>query len=133
MDNSSRLKIFIAAATFMCVSVTAVLISTHDYISFITRSEVITFSTKNGCLIWFSPLCMYFSLLLFKYILTKKQVVFNNKTGGIFGFMAVIGFVFSLFLSFYVDFKLKSENYITCAKSSWIAPNKYVKDVSLCK
>lgn len=117
----------------MCVSVTAVLISTHDYISFITRSEVITFSTKNGCLIWFSPLCMYFSLLLFKYILTKKQVVFNNKTGGIFGFMAVIGFVFSLFLSFYVDFKLKSENYITCAKSSWIAPNKYVKDVSLCK
>ncbi|WP_338804143.1 DUF1240 domain-containing protein [Xenorhabdus griffiniae] len=133
MDNSSRLKIFIASATFMCVSVAAVLISTHDYISFITRSEVITFSTKNGCLIWFSPLCMYFSLLLFKYILTKKQVVFNNKIGGIFGFMAVIGFVFSLFLSFYVDFKLKSENYITCAKSSWIAPNKYVKDVSLCK
>ncbi|WP_420855294.1 DUF1240 domain-containing protein [Xenorhabdus mauleonii] len=53
--------------------------------------------------------------------------------GSVFGFFAVVGFVFSLFFSFYVDFKLKDENYVTCSKSSWIAPNKYVKDMSLCK
>ncbi|KLU16127.1 MULTISPECIES: DUF1240 domain-containing protein [Xenorhabdus] len=117
----------------MCVAVILGSVSIYDYILFITRNDIVTFSTKNSWFIWVSPLCMYFSLLLFKYILTKKQVIFNNKIGGIFGFLAVIGFVFSLFLSFYVDFKLKSENYTTCSKSSWIAPNKYVKNISLCK
>ncbi|RKS57802.1 uncharacterized protein DUF1240 [Photorhabdus asymbiotica] len=117
----------------MCVAVIAGLASINDYISFITRNEIITFSAKSAWFIWVSPLCMYFSLLLFKYLITKKQVVFNNKIGSVFGILAVIGFIFNLFFSFYVDFKLKDENYFTCAKSSWMAPNKYVKDISLCK
>ncbi|MDE9496253.1 DUF1240 domain-containing protein, partial [Xenorhabdus bovienii] len=47
--------------------------------------------------------------------------------------IGVLGFVFTLFFSFYIDFKLKNENYFLCTKSSWIEPNKYVKDISLCK
>ncbi|KAA1185438.1 DUF1240 domain-containing protein [Photorhabdus heterorhabditis] len=117
----------------MCVAVIAGLASINDYISFITRNEIVTFSTKSAWFIWVSPLCMYFSLLLFKYLITKEKVVFNNKIGSIFGILAVIGFVFNLFFSFYVDFKLKNEKYSLCAKSSWMEPNKYVKDISLCK
>ncbi len=117
----------------MCVAVIAGLASVNDYISFITRNEIVTFSTKSAWFIWVSPLCMYFSLLLFKYLITKEKVVFNNKIGSIFGILAVIGFVFNLFFSFYVDFELKNENYFLCDKSSWMEPNKYVKDISLCK
>ncbi|MDC9613790.1 DUF1240 domain-containing protein [Xenorhabdus khoisanae] len=132
MVNVSRFKVFFVAVIFICVSALG-LVSINDYVLFITRSAVITFSTKSALFVWFSPLCIYFSFLLLKYFFTKKQVVFNNKIGGVFVFIAIIGFVFNLFFSFYVDFKLKNENYITCAKSSWIAPNKYVKDISICK
>ncbi|WP_231854533.1 DUF1240 domain-containing protein [Xenorhabdus doucetiae] len=55
------------------------LVSISDYISFITRNVIITFSTQSAWFIWFSPLCFYFSLLLFKYLITKEKVVFNNK------------------------------------------------------
>ncbi|CDG19631.1 Putative membrane protein (fragment) [Xenorhabdus doucetiae] len=54
------------------------------------------------------------------------------QVGNLFVLMGMLGFVFSLFFSFYVDFKLKNESYFLCDKSSWMAPNKYVKDVSLC-
>ncbi|WP_339378919.1 DUF1240 domain-containing protein, partial [Xenorhabdus sp. BG5] len=128
----SRLKVFVVAVAFMCVGALG-LVSINDYRGFLARNDIITFSTKSAWFIWVSPLCMYFSLLLFQYLITKKQVNFNNKIGSIFGFIAVIGFIFNFFLSFYVDFKLKNENYITCDKSSWMAPNKYVKDISLCK
>ncbi|WP_244183408.1 DUF1240 domain-containing protein [Xenorhabdus kozodoii] len=132
MDNVNRFKVFVVAVAFMCVAALG-LVSINDYRGFLARDNIITFSTKSALFIWGSPLCMYFSLLLFQYLITKKQVNFNNKIGGIFGFIAVIGFIFNFFLSFYVDFTLKHENYITCAKSSWIAPNKYVKNISLCK
>ncbi|MBD1229032.1 DUF1240 domain-containing protein [Xenorhabdus griffiniae] len=117
----------------MSISIFGGLASIVDYSSFLTRSDIVTFSTKSAWFIWCSPFSMYFSLLSFKYLLTKKQVTFNNKIGGSFILIGVIGFVFSLFFSFYVDFKLKNENYTTCDKSSWMAPNKYVKDISLCK
>ncbi len=117
----------------MSVAIFGGLASIVDYNGLFTRSDIITFSSKSAWFIWGSPLCMYFSLLLLKYLITKKKIVFNNKIGSAFGLLAVIGFIFTLFFSFYVDFKLKNENYITCDKSSWMAPNKYVKEISLCK
>ncbi|MDE9483875.1 DUF1240 domain-containing protein [Xenorhabdus bovienii] len=117
----------------MSVAVFGGLASVNDYILFITRNIIITFSTKSAWFVWCSPLCLYFSLLLFKYLITKKKVIFNNKIGGVFVIIGVLGFVFTLFFSFYIDFKLKNENYFLCTKSSWIEPNKYVKDISLCK
>nr|WP_279627393.1 DUF1240 domain-containing protein [Xenorhabdus kozodoii] len=104
-----------------------------DYREFITRSDIITFSSKSSWFIWFSPLSMYFALKFIKFTIVNHKVSFNNRTGAIFTFIGIIGFIFTLFFSFYVDFTLKNENYITCAKSSWIAPNKYVKNISLCK
>ncbi|RKS57799.1 uncharacterized protein DUF1240 [Photorhabdus asymbiotica] len=125
----------------MSVSIFGGLASIIDYLGLLTRSDIITFSTKSSWFIWCSPLCMYLSLLLFKSLLNKKKITLSNKNkvtlsskiGGAFTFIGMIGFVFTLFFSFYVDFKLKDENYFTCAKSSWMAPNKYVKDISLCK
>ncbi|PHM74037.1 DUF1240 domain-containing protein [Xenorhabdus kozodoii] len=140
-NTLSRVKIFISALIFMSVSVIGALASIIDYLGLITKSDIITFSTRSAWFIWCSPLCMYISLLLFKSILNnnkvalsnKKKITLSHKIGGAVTFISIIGFVFTLFFSFYVDFTLKHENYITCAKSSWIAPNKYVKDIALCK
>ncbi|MDR0218314.1 MAG: DUF1240 domain-containing protein [Enterobacteriaceae bacterium] len=117
----------------MSIAIFGGLGSIINYRDFLTRSDLIEFSTISVWFIWCSPFSMYFSLLSFKYLLTNKPVVFNNKIGICFVFIGIIGFVFSLFSSFYVDFKLRSEHYIMCSKSSWVAPNKYVKDISLCE
>ncbi|CAQ82877.1 Hypothetical Protein PAU_00785 [Photorhabdus asymbiotica] len=118
---------------FMSISIFGGISSIIDYKEFLTRSDIITFSSKSSWFISFSPLSMYFSLKFIKFTIVNHKVAFNNKIGSIFTFIGMIGFIFTLFFSFYVEFKLKDENYFTCAKSSWIAPNKYVKDISLCK
>ncbi|MBE8598265.1 DUF1240 domain-containing protein [Xenorhabdus sp. BG5] len=141
-NTPSRVKIFISALIFMSASVIGVLASTIDYRGFLARSDIITSSTISAWFIWCSPLCMYISILLFKSFLNKNKMFLSNKKkinlssskiGGLVTFIAIFGFVFSLFFSFYVNFKLKNENYFLCDKSSWMATNKYVKNISLCK
>ncbi|MCC8388739.1 DUF1240 domain-containing protein, partial [Photorhabdus laumondii] len=46
--------------------------------------------------------------------------------------IAIVSFFLSFPLSFYVDYKLKSENYLVCERISWMSPNTYVKDIKLC-
>jgi Na+/proline symporter len=141
INTPSRIKTFIVALIFLGVAIFGSLASIMDYKGLLTKSDIITFSTKSSWFIWGSPLCMYFSLFLFKTVFSdniellknKNKMALISKIGGICGFICVVGFIFTFFFSFYVDFKLKDENYITCAKSSWIAPNKYVKNISLCK
>ncbi|PHM35904.1 DUF1240 domain-containing protein [Xenorhabdus innexi] len=144
MDNinsPSKVKISVSALIFMGASILGALASIIDYVGLLTGSDIITFSIRSAWFIWFSPLCMYISLLLFKSILSKKNIALinkkkvnsSNKLGGLFTFMVVIGFVFTLVFSFYVEFKLKSENYFLCDKTSWMETNKYVKNISLCK
>ncbi|MER2472635.1 DUF1240 domain-containing protein [Photorhabdus laumondii] len=69
-------------------------------------------------------------------------VIFFNITGrcpkyhdnfiNCFGMITVISFFSSFPLSFYVDYKLKSENYLICKRISLASPNTYVKDIKLC-
>ncbi|MCC8413149.1 DUF1240 domain-containing protein, partial [Photorhabdus laumondii] len=49
-----------------------------------------------------------------------------------FRVIAIVSFFLSFPLSFYVDYKLKSENYLVCERISWMSPNTYVKDIKLC-
>ncbi|EIS77132.1 hypothetical protein YPPY72_3344, partial [Yersinia pestis PY-72] len=46
--------------------------------------------------------------------------------------LAIASFIISLPVSFYVDYKLKSNSYVVCDRISWMSPNTYVKDLSLC-
>nr|WP_265575766.1 DUF1240 domain-containing protein [Xenorhabdus griffiniae] len=47
--------------------------------------------------------------------------------------LMITSFIISFPISLYVDYKLKSEGYITCDKISWMSPTTYVKNLSLCK
>ncbi|MDC9593883.1 DUF1240 domain-containing protein [Xenorhabdus sp. IM139775] len=136
MDNSNaitRVRVFIISLILMSISIFGGISSLVDYKDFLTRHDIVTFSGKTAWFIWFSPLSMYFSLKFVKFTIVNRQVSFNNRIATCFTFLGIIGFVFTLLFSFYVDFKLKNENYFLCAKSSLMAPNKYVKNISLCK
>ncbi|WP_338804052.1 DUF1240 domain-containing protein [Xenorhabdus griffiniae] len=47
--------------------------------------------------------------------------------------LMIASFIISFPISFYVDYKLKSDGYVTCDKISWMSPTTYVKKLSLCK
>ncbi|WP_387465999.1 DUF1240 domain-containing protein [Photorhabdus tasmaniensis] len=45
---------------------------------------------------------------------------------------AVVAVFLSFPVSFYVDYKLKSDSYLVCERISWMSDNIYVKDIKLC-
>ncbi|MDC9593881.1 DUF1240 domain-containing protein [Xenorhabdus sp. IM139775] len=108
------------------------LFSLSDYIGFFRRGSVIPFSWKSAGFIWFSPVLIYLAYILLRMLLGDNKSL-NSKFGDYISYVSIIEFILTLFISFYVDDKLKTEGYLTCDKSSWVAPNKYVKDISLCR
>ncbi|WP_449592191.1 DUF1240 domain-containing protein [Photorhabdus tasmaniensis] len=83
---------------------------------------------------------IFFSFHFITYLMVS--VIFVNITGRCpkyhdtyVKYSAVIAF-FAIFLSFpisfYEDYKLKSERYLVCERISWMSPNTYVKDIKLC-
>ncbi len=105
--------------------------SLSDYVGFFIRDSVITFSWKSAGFIWFSPLLINLAYALLMIALNRTENL-NRKIGSYISYISITGFIFTLFVSFYVDDKLKNDGYLTCDKSSWMAPNKYVRDISLC-
>ncbi|GMB64461.1 hypothetical protein PPNK14_23520 [Pectobacterium parmentieri] len=57
----------------------------------------------------------------------------NNKLANILAMIAIFGAVVSLFLSIYVSYDLNIQSYKMCPKISWMDPNEYVKNITLCK
>ncbi|MCT8343636.1 DUF1240 domain-containing protein [Photorhabdus kleinii] len=74
----------------------------------------------------------YSYLLCFLRIAKNRTKNLNSKIWDYLSCVSIMGFILTLFVSFYVDDELKSEGYLICSKSSWMAQNKYVKDISLC-
>lgn len=106
--------------------------SLSGYLAFFTLSDVITFSWKVGVLVFAVPLLFYFSYLAFYSAMKNELPRMNNKLADRLAVIAIIGAVLSLFLSIYISHSLSHQGYETCPKNSWMAPNKYVKDVALC-
>ncbi len=113
------------------MAVLSIFFSLNDYVGFFKRDDVITFSWKSAGAIWFSPVLIYISSILYRISLGKVKRL-NGKIGDYISCVSIAGFILTLFMSFYVDDELRSEGYLICSKSSWMAPNKYVKDISLC-
>ncbi|MGJ0623794.1 DUF1240 domain-containing protein [Xenorhabdus bovienii] len=131
MDNTSKEKLYLGMLLLFFMAALSIIFSLSDYIGFFRRDNFITFSWKSAGFIWFSPVLIYLGYILLRIILGKTKSI-NRKVGEYISYVSIIGFFLTLFLSFYVDDELKLEGYITCSKSSWMAPNKYVKDVSFC-
>ena len=107
-------------------------ISFNGYLSFLQKSDVIIFSWKLGLMIFGSPLLFYFSYLAFYSAIKNEVPKMNNKLANSLAIIAIFGAVVSFFSSIYISYDLNDKDYKICPKNSWIAPNKYVKDISLC-
>ncbi|WP_434527117.1 DUF1240 domain-containing protein [Photorhabdus asymbiotica] len=130
--NENKIKLYLGMSLLIFMALLFVFFSLNDYIGLFRRDSVITFSWKSAGFIWSTPVLIYIAYLLYRISLGNMKRL-NSKIGDYVSYVSIAGFILTLFLSFYVDDKLKTEGYITCSKSSWIAPNKYVKDISLCK
>ncbi|RYC41022.1 DUF1240 domain-containing protein [Pectobacterium zantedeschiae] len=107
--------------------------SLNGYIDFFNLNDVISFSWKLGVVIFLVPIVFQFSYFGFFSAIKNRPIKMNNKISNALVVFAIFGTVVSLFSSMYISYSLNEQGYKTCPKSSWIAPNKYVKDIALCK
>ncbi|EJS92986.1 Hypothetical protein Y17_3812 [Pectobacterium wasabiae CFBP 3304] len=84
-------------------------------------------------MVFCSPLLFYFSYLFFYSVINNEVARINNKLGGGLAIIMIVGAVINLFLSPYIYYSLTSQGYNVCPKTSWMSPNKYVKNIALCK
>nr|WP_306798033.1 DUF1240 domain-containing protein [Pectobacterium carotovorum] len=122
-----------AFAVFLfCISCFISWISFNGYLSFLQKSDVIIFSWKLGLMVFGSPLLFYFSYLAFYSAIKNEVPKMNNKLANSLAIVAIFGAVVSFFSSIYISYNLNAQYYKICPNNSWVAPSKYVKDISLC-
>ncbi|TAI92975.1 DUF1240 domain-containing protein [Pectobacterium versatile] len=92
----------------------------------------ISWISFNGYLSFGSPLLFYFSYLAFYSAIKNEVPKMNNKLANSLAIVAIFGAVVSFFSSIYISYNLNDQDYKICPNNSWIAPSKYVKDISLC-
>lgn len=107
--------------------------SLSGYLAFFKLSDVITFSWKVGVLVFAAPLLFYFSYLGFYSVMKNEIARMNNRLANVLAVIAILGAVVGLFSSTYISYNLSDQGYKICPKNSWMDPNKYVKNISLCK
>lgn len=106
--------------------------SLNGYIDFFNLNNVVSFSWKLGVIIFLVPIVFQFSYFGFFSAIKNRPIKMNNKISNLLVIFAVSGAAVSLFSSMYISYSLNEQGYKICSKNSWMAPNKYVKDVSLC-
>ncbi|TAI92974.1 DUF1240 domain-containing protein [Pectobacterium versatile] len=119
------------AVFIFCISCFISWISFNGYLSFLQKSDVII-SWKLGLMVFGSPLLFYFSYLAFYSAIKNEVPKMNNKLANSLAIVAIFGAVVSFFSSIYISYNLNDQDYKICPNNSWIAPSKYVKDISLC-
>ncbi|MBL5861218.1 DUF1240 domain-containing protein [Serratia fonticola] len=133
MDDVTRPFYGVFAVLLLCLACVACWFSFSGYVAFFTLSEVVEFSWKTGVMMFFAPLILYFSYMMFYVTIKNKPIRVNNKLANSLVALAMIGAVISLFSSIFIERGLKARGYEICAKTSWMLPNEYVKDIKLCQ
>ncbi|MEQ9885296.1 DUF1240 domain-containing protein [Pectobacterium zantedeschiae] len=133
MVKINRPFFFIYSVFIFIISCWGGWFSLSGYIDFFNLNDVISFSWKLGVVIFLVPIVFQFSYFGFFSAIKNRPIKMNNKISNALVVFAIFGTVVSLFSSMYISYSLNEQGYKTCPKSSWIAPNKYVKDIALCK
>ncbi|WP_233958050.1 DUF1240 domain-containing protein [Pectobacterium versatile] len=106
--------------------------SLSGYIDFFNLNNVVSFSWKLGVIIFLVPIVFQFSYFGFFSAIKNRPIKMNNKISNVLVMFAIYGAAVSFFSSMYISYSLNKQGYKICSKNSWMAPNKYVRDVSLC-
>ncbi len=108
------------------------LVSTY-IISLIKMEDIIKFSGPIFIAFLSSPILLYSLVGSVWFFIFNKLPKFNKFIIKYLSIPMFLSFIVSFPISFYVDYKLKSKGYVVCDRISWMSPNTYVKDLSLCK
>ncbi|MBC8943975.1 DUF1240 domain-containing protein [Xenorhabdus indica] len=130
--NSKYLKAL--AGLILLIIFTPIVFLIGDYfLSLIFMKDEITFS--SGIIIGFmsSPLLLYSLSGSIFFFIFDRLPKFNKIIVKYLSRLMIASFIIGFPLSFYVDYKLKNDGYLTCDKISWMSPTTYVKNLSLCK
>ncbi|WP_257017836.1 DUF1240 domain-containing protein [Serratia fonticola] len=84
--------------------------------------------------IWVHDICIsfHFVYLMVCSVVKNEFVKMNAKLGNTLGILPVLGIVFGMLSSTYIDQNLKNNDYKIFPSKSLMLPNKYVKDIKLC-
>ncbi|MEI7337538.1 DUF1240 domain-containing protein [Pectobacterium carotovorum] len=107
--------------------------SLSGYVDFFQSSDIIIFSWMLGLMVFGSPIIFYFSYFGFLSAIKNKPIKMNGKLSNLLIFVFISGVIISFISSVYISYDLNEKGYTTCPEISWMDPNKYVKDIVLCK
>ncbi|CNK95840.1 DUF1240 domain-containing protein [Yersinia pseudotuberculosis] len=102
-------------------------------IELIKMEDEITFSASIFISFISSPLVFYALAGSIYVFIFNRMPKFKEIIIKYLAMLMIASFIVSLPVSFYVDYKLKSKGYVVCDRISWMSPNTYVKDLSLCR
>ncbi|WP_445496036.1 DUF1240 domain-containing protein [Photorhabdus sp. SF281] len=132
VDNKRKIVHIILAILILSLMCFAMFIASKSLFSLITMADEITFSGKMVIMFVSFPLGCYASIFPIYFLLTSRIPKYHDAYMKCFGMMFLVSVFLSFPISFYVDYKLKSENYLVCERISWMSDNTYVKDIKLC-
>ncbi|WP_434525574.1 DUF1240 domain-containing protein [Photorhabdus asymbiotica] len=132
MINKKKIIHIIGAFTICTLTLFTFFSTGENLISLIKMDEKIIFSGPVFIIFFSFPLFSYSMIFVIYFNITGRCLKYHDNFINCFGMITVISFFLSFPISFYVDYKLKSENYLVCKRISWTSPNTYVKDIKLC-
>ncbi len=132
MGNKKKaIQILGALAIFILASL-GLFLTGGNLISLVEMDEEITFSGSVFIIFFSFPLISYATFLIIFFTVTGHYPKHHDNFVKYFFSIAIVALFLSFPISFYVDYKLKSESYLVCKRISWKSPNTYVKDIKLC-
>ncbi|KMW73370.1 membrane protein [Photorhabdus luminescens subsp. luminescens] len=132
MVNKKKIMHIIGAFAIFILALSGFFLTGENLISLIKMDEKITFSGPVYIIFFSFPFLSYLIVSVIFLNIKNRCPKYHDNFINCFGMIAIISFFLSFPLSFYVDYKLKSENYLVCKRISWTSPNTYVKDIKLC-
>ncbi|MCT8352989.1 MULTISPECIES: DUF1240 domain-containing protein [Photorhabdus] len=132
MDSKKKIVHIIGALAIFILTSFGFFLTGENLISLVKMDEKITFSSSVIIIFFFSPLIFYSLFFIIFVSITGHYPKYHDSFNKYFGSIAIISLFLSFPTSLYVNYKLKSDNYLVCSRISWMSPNTYVKDIKLC-
>ncbi|KMW72688.1 membrane protein [Photorhabdus luminescens subsp. luminescens] len=132
MESNNKIIHIICAIFILSLMSFSMFIVSKYLLSLILMDEKITFSGGVVMFFFSFPFIFYFVVSAVYLSLAKRYPKNHDAYVKYLCVVAIVSVFLSFPVSFYVDYKLKSDDYLVCPRISWMSPNTYVKDVKLC-
>ncbi|WP_340616396.1 DUF1240 domain-containing protein [Xenorhabdus entomophaga] len=128
----SRAFYIIILLLVMAIISMVVFFSWRDFISLINLNEKVYFSWRVFFISFGFPIGFHLLFSIISACISDTPRPYKGRVVNFLAWVFLGALILSLPVSLYVDNKLKSFGYVTCDKKSLIAPNEYVRNITLC-